>query len=210
MFDKVTLSSVSVVTSLLITTYQPLAKCCISQTIKTGWYSDQFSVTSRPWCCFTSIYFLLAFNSPFSWTSSVTALRTTTCSYSKQAFPVIKGKSDKRDCFENDPELPQSSREVEVKRGQFKDKLAILAMAVKCCRKVGVCCRLFNITPGGKGAIKPNFKNPVLVSGYSRDRDVSGRVRGLTSTTNRRRCFYFHFLTLPSEKSLSPSRQCFR
>lgn len=142
--------------------------------------------------------------------SSVTALRTTTWSYSKQAFPVINRESDKRYCFGNDPELLQSSREVEVKRGQFKDKLVILVMVVKCCRKVGVCCCLFNITPGGKRAIKPNFKNLVLVSGYSRDREVSGRVRGLTSTTNRRRCFYFHFLTLPSEKSLSPSRQCLR
>ena len=90
--------------------------------------------------------------------SSVTALRTTTCSYSKQAFPVINRKSDKRDCFENDPELLQRSREVEVKRGQFKDKLAILAMAVKCCRKVGVYYCLFNINPGGIGAIKPNLK----------------------------------------------------
>lgn len=112
----------------------------------------------------------------------------------------------------------QSSREVKVKRGQFKHKLAILAMAVKCCRKVGVDFCFFNITPGGMGAIKSNFKNPVvLVSGYSRDRarrgpaietrgimdrpNVSGRVRCLISTTNRRRRSFFHFLTLPSEIS---------
>jgi len=73
---------------------------------------------------------------------------------------------------------------------------------------------------------KTQFKTPVLVSGDSRDHgrrgpasatrgimdraDMSGRVRGLISTTNRRRRFYFHFLTLPSEKSLSPSRQCLR
>ena len=100
-------------------------------------------------------------------------------------------------------------------------------MAVKCCRKVGVGYCFFNITPGGMGAIKPTFKNSVvLVSGYSRDRarrgpaiatrgimdrpDMSGRIRGLISTTIKRRRFYFHFLTLPSEKSLSPSRQCLR
>ena len=85
----------------------------------------------------------------------------------------------------------------------------------------------FNITPRRMGATKSNFKNPVvLVSGYSRDRarrgpaiatrgimdrpDLSGRVRGLMSTTTRRRRFFFYFLTLPSEKSFFPSRQCLR
>lgn len=130
------LTKLTIVTLLLITSYQPLTKCCIYQTINAGWYSDQFSVTSRPWCCFTSIYFLLAFNSPFLWMSSVTALRTTTV-IPKQAFPVINRESDKRYCFGNDLGLLQSSREMEVKRGQFKDKLVILAVAVKVLQKSG-------------------------------------------------------------------------
>ena len=70
------------------------------------------------------------------------ALRTTTVIPNKHSLSSIESY-----CFENDPGLLQSSREVEVKRGQFKDKLVILAMAVKCCRKVGVGCCFFNITP---------------------------------------------------------------
>ena len=84
------LTKLTIVTLLLITTYQPLTKCCIYQTINAGWYSDQFSVTSRPWCCFTSIYFLLAFNSPFSWMSTVTALRTTTVIPNKHFLSSIE------------------------------------------------------------------------------------------------------------------------
>ena len=145
------------------------------------------------------------------------ALRTTTVIPNKHSLSSIESY-----CFENDPGLLQSSREVEVKRGQFKDKLA-----VKYCRRVGVGYCFFNITPRRMGAIKSNFKKPVvLVSGYSRDRarrgpaivtrgimdrpDLSGRVRGLMSTTTRRRRFFFYFLTLPSAKSFFPSRQCLR
>ena len=58
-------------------------------------------------------------------------------SYSKQAFPVINRESDKRYCFGNDLGLLQSSREMEVKRGQSKDKLVILAVAVKVLQKSG-------------------------------------------------------------------------
>ena len=65
---------------------------------------------------------------------------------------------------------------------------------------------------------KTQFENPVLVSDYSIDHgrrgpasktrgimdraDMSGQVRGLISTTNRRRRFYFHFL--PFQEILVP------
>ena len=50
------------------------------------------------------------------------ALRTTTVIPNKHSLSSIESY-----CFENDPGLLQSSREVEVKGGQFKDKLVILA-----------------------------------------------------------------------------------